>query len=95
MSLTNATSVQRPHVENVNALHLAHNLQTLETGGLLEIGGDGTRLRAADEEVLFTRDVCAGELVRAVLCALRAREGRRRRQRRRPAPKSISRRLLG
>jgi hypothetical protein len=39
---TSAGSVQWLHVENVNTLHLAENFQALKTGGLLEIGWNGT-----------------------------------------------------
>lgn len=50
--------IQRLHVEDVYALHLAHNLQPLETRRLLQIGGDGTGLPAWGKEVLHAVDFC-------------------------------------
>ena len=49
--------VEGLHVENIDALHLTENLETLETGGLLEIGGDGAGLSAGTEEVLIALDL--------------------------------------
>lgn len=51
-------SVQGPHVEDVNALHLSDELQTLETGGLLDVGRDGAGLRSGGDEVFFAFDFC-------------------------------------
>jgi hypothetical protein len=34
--------VERSHVEDINPLHLSQNFQTFQTGGLLEVGRDGT-----------------------------------------------------
>jgi hypothetical protein len=48
---TFAGRVQWPHVEDINALHLSQDLQPLETGGLLEVGGDGTRWSSGADEV--------------------------------------------
>lgn len=53
-----AAGVQRPHVEDVNTLHLSENLETLDTGGLLEIGGDGTGSGTRTAEVIYGLDVC-------------------------------------
>ena len=56
--LTKTAGIQGPHVENVNALHLAHDLQTLETRGLLEVGRNGAGLRALGDEVRLAGYVC-------------------------------------
>lgn len=45
-SYTFTTSVQRFHVEDVNALHFAEDFEALEAGGLVEVGGDGARFGA-------------------------------------------------
>lgn len=55
---TNAAGVQRSHVEDVHALHLAQDLQALETGGLLEVGGDGAGRSARREKVIVAGDLC-------------------------------------
>ena len=57
--LTNPTSIQRPHVKDIDPLHLAHNFQALETGRLLDIRRHGTGLRAWGHEVLFAGDFCS------------------------------------
>ena len=49
--------VQRAHVEDVHALHLSENLETLETGSLLEIGGDGAGSSAGTEEIFIALDL--------------------------------------
>lgn len=56
-----AGSVKRAHVEDVDSLHLTENLQTLETGGLLKIGGDGTGGGTRTEEILLSLDLCKVE----------------------------------
>lgn len=62
------TSIQRFHVEDVNALHFTEDFETLETGGLVEVGGDGTGLGSGGEEVFFCLDVCGrGEAVNILL----------------------------
>lgn len=48
-----AAGVEGSHVENVNALHLSEDFQTLKTGGLLEIGRDGARLATGSDEVVL------------------------------------------
>lgn len=58
VSLTGTAGVERPHVEDVNPLHFTQNLNTLETSGLLEIGGDGTGLGSLGEEVVLILDLC-------------------------------------
>lgn len=71
---TSTAGVQRPHVEDVDALHLAENLQALETGGLLEVGRDGAGLAALREQVVFVRDLCGlGILLVSHWMFLRAR----------------------
>ena len=57
MQRTLPGSIQRPHVEDVNSLHLSDKLETLETGGLLKVGRDGAGLRTGREEVLFGLDL--------------------------------------
>lgn len=56
--LTFARSVQWLHVEDINSLHLSQNFQTLETGGLVEIGGDGTGLTTGWHQVVHALDLC-------------------------------------
>lgn len=58
MWLTDSTRIQRPHVKDIHALHLAQNFQALETGGLLQIGRDGAGLAAGGHEVGFRIDLC-------------------------------------
>lgn len=53
-----AAGVEGRHVENIDALHLTENLKTLETSGLLEIGGDGTGLGTRTVEVVLALDLC-------------------------------------
>lgn len=48
---------QRLHVENVNPLHLAENLETLETGRLLDVGGHGAGLGSLGKQVGFGLDL--------------------------------------
>ena len=50
--------VQRFHIEDVDALHFAEDFETLEAGGLVEVGGDGARFGAGREEVFFCSDFC-------------------------------------
>jgi hypothetical protein len=49
---------ERPHVEDIDALHLSENFETLHTGGLLEIRGDGTGRGTGSDEVIDGLDVC-------------------------------------
>jgi hypothetical protein len=58
LQLTEAAGVQWPHVEDVNALHLSEDFETLETGGLLGIGRNRTRLCTGREKVGFSLDLC-------------------------------------
>jgi len=52
-----STGVQWSHVEHVNSLHLSENLESLKTGGLFEVGGNGTGLTSRWEKVLFALDL--------------------------------------
>jgi hypothetical protein len=54
---TFTTCIQWLHIEDIDALHLAQNLQSLKTSGLLKIGGDGAGFRARWQEVLFALDL--------------------------------------
>lgn len=57
-SHTLAGGIEGAHVEDVDALHLSENLETLETGGLLEIGGDVAGLGTGTEQVVLGLDLC-------------------------------------
>lgn len=57
LSHTFTTCIQWLHIKDVNALHLAQNLQSLKTSRLLEISGDGAGFRARPEEVGFAFDL--------------------------------------
>lgn len=52
------TSIQRFHVEDIDALHFAEDFETLEAGGLVEVGWDGAGFGAGGKEVLFCFDFC-------------------------------------
>jgi hypothetical protein len=54
---TDTAGIQRPHVEDVDSLHLSEKFQTLETSGLLEIGRDGSGLGTGREKVLRGLDL--------------------------------------
>jgi hypothetical protein len=56
-----SAGVEGPHVEDVDALHLSEDFETLETGGLLEIGGDGPRGGTRTEQVIFGLDLCTSK----------------------------------
>lgn len=56
---TLARCVQWLHVEDIDALHLSQNFQSLETSGLVEIGGDGTGLTTGRLKVAIALDICA------------------------------------
>lgn len=56
--LTLPRGVERPHVENINALHLAEDFEALKTGRLLEIGGDSARLGTGPDEVVSRPHLC-------------------------------------
>lgn len=54
---TFSACVQGLHVEDVEALHLSQDLQSLETSCLLKVGRDGAGFGAGWEEVGFGFDV--------------------------------------
>jgi hypothetical protein len=49
--------IKRAHVEDIHALHLSKNFQTLKTGGLLEIGRHGTRLGTFGQKIGLGSDL--------------------------------------
>lgn len=51
-------SIKRPHVEDVNTLHLSDKFETLKTGSLLNIGRDGTGFGTRGNQVFFGLDFC-------------------------------------
>ena len=53
-----AAGIEGVHVENVDALHLSENFETLETSGLLQVGRDGTRLGTGTVEIFLRLDFC-------------------------------------
>lgn len=55
---TLAGGVQGTHVKDIDALHLSDELQTLETGGLAEVGRDGTGLGTGGNQVILRLDLC-------------------------------------
>lgn len=56
---TLAAGIERAHVKDINALHLAKNLQSLQTSRLLEIGRNGAGSSAGAEEIIRRPDLCA------------------------------------
>lgn len=54
---TLAGGIKGTHVEDVNALHLSDEFQTLETSGLVKIGGNATGLTTRGEEVILGLDL--------------------------------------
>lgn len=76
LNLTLARGVQGAHVEDVDALHLAENLETLETGGLLEVGRDGSGGGTGATKVVLRLDLCAIDLVLAFNVPFRRRSTR-------------------
>lgn len=55
-----ARGIEGPHVEDVDALHLSEDFETLDTGGLLDIGGDGAGRGTGADKVIDVLDVCEG-----------------------------------
>lgn len=55
---TDSIRWKRPHVEDVNSLHLSENFETLKTGSLFEIGWNGTGLGTRRQEVFFRLNFC-------------------------------------
>ena len=59
-----ATSIERLHVEDIDALHLAEDFETIEACCLFEVGGDGAWRSAGWEKVFFRLDFLgAGQLI--------------------------------
>jgi hypothetical protein len=58
LSRTFARSVQRLHIEDINALHFPQDFQSLQTRRLLKIGGDSPYCRARTDEVCLALDLC-------------------------------------
>jgi hypothetical protein len=54
---TETAGVQWPHVEDVDALHLSEDFETLKTGGLFGIGRHGTGLRTRGKKVGHALDL--------------------------------------
>lgn len=55
---TLARSVQWLHVEYIDALHLSQDFQSLETGGLVQVGGNGTGLTTGRQQIVHALDFC-------------------------------------
>lgn len=55
--------VQRPHVEDVDSLHLADEFETLETGGLVDVCGDSSGFGARGNQIVFLVDLCDADEV--------------------------------
>jgi len=60
---TETAGIEGPHVEDVDALHLSEDFETLETGRLLGVGRDGTGLSTLGDEVLHGLDRCAASAI--------------------------------
>jgi hypothetical protein len=54
---TRSACVEGLHVEDVDALHLSEDFETLETGGLVDVGGDGTGLGTSGHKVMLVYDL--------------------------------------
>jgi hypothetical protein len=57
--VTSAVRRQWSHVEDVDSLHLSEDFETFETGGLLEIRGDGTGFGSRGNQIFHGLDLCA------------------------------------
>lgn len=64
---TLATGVQWPHVKNIHALHLAQDLQPLQTRRLLNVGGNCAGRGARREEIGLGRDLCKAQSISPLL----------------------------
>jgi hypothetical protein len=62
-----AAGIEGTHVKNVDALHLSENFETLETGGLLQIGRDGTRLGTGTVEIFLSLDFCSMQTIKTLV----------------------------
>jgi hypothetical protein len=60
---TKTAGVEGPHVEDIDALHLSEDFETLETGRLLGVGGNGTGLSTLGDEVLHGLDRCTASAI--------------------------------
>jgi hypothetical protein len=60
---TETAGVQWPHIEDVDTLHLSENFETLKTGRLLGIRGNGTGLGTGWEKVGLGLDLCDRDLL--------------------------------
>ena len=56
---TGAGSVEWLHVEDINTVHLSENLETLKSGGLLDIGWDRSDWGSRWHEVGLALDLCS------------------------------------
>jgi hypothetical protein len=68
-----ARSIKRPHIEDIDALHLSEYFETLDTGSLLEVGGDGAGRSTRANKVIdaldvYEQDVSASILNLAIAC---------------------------
>ena len=54
---TLSACVEGLHVKDVDALHLSEDFETLETGGLVNVGGDGTGLGTSGHKVVLILDL--------------------------------------
>jgi hypothetical protein len=71
--------IKRAQVEDIHALHLSKNFETLKTSGLLEVGGHGTGCGTGrGKKVLLAGDLCGWEgVVSAMLVHLSRGSSRR------------------
>ena len=57
-------SIKRAQVEDIHALHLSKDFETLKTSGLLNVGRHGTRCgTAGGQKVVLVGDLCGGSSV--------------------------------
>lgn len=63
---TDSAGIQRFHIKDVDALHLAQDLEPFQPGGLFEIGGDGPGRGAGGQEILFGFDICLTTNISAI-----------------------------
>jgi hypothetical protein len=56
-----AAGIEGGHVEDVDVVHLTENLETLDTGGLLEVGGNGSGLSTRAEKIVLSLDLCKSQ----------------------------------
>ncbi len=68
---TDSAGIQRFHIKDVDALHLAQDLEPFQPGGLFEIGGDGPGRGAGGQEILFGFDICLTTNISAIASSQR------------------------